>query len=73
MQDEPVQCFSEGRRGCEISCEFQKGVCASTFEYATTDHGRNMTISGVAGQQLVMHCSTGCSAQALFRILSIFF
>eukprot|EP01147_Barroeca_monosierra_P000097 gene97-3490_t len=52
QEDEPVQCFSEGRRGCEISCEFQKGVCASTFEYATTDHGRNMTISGVAGQQL---------------------
>lgn len=42
----PAPCVPEND-DCEIGCEFETGVCASTFDYASTPHGIQQNVSGV--------------------------
>eukprot|EP00049_Salpingoeca_infusionum_P002017 m.52975 g.52975 ORF g.52975 m.52975 type:complete len:961 (-) comp11345_c0_seq2:160-3042(-) len=40
----PENCILDGDSACHVACTFQDGVCVSTFEYADTAHGQNMSI-----------------------------
>eukprot|EP00051_Salpingoeca_urceolata_P032711 m.16996 g.16996 ORF g.16996 m.16996 type:complete len:900 (+) comp5367_c0_seq1:358-3057(+) len=41
------QCVpTESGRDCQVGCEFQVGVCVSTFMYANTSHGLSMGVVG---------------------------